>query len=142
MSKIEISSADNQYFTSYFDEELKLYEIIWHKASENIEDEEYKKLMLEDRNVVLEKCDEIHFTLINIKNRLDTMTPDLQEWASENITGHTLKKYQILKIAVVTSEDFGTQFSIEQALEEDEIEDGVIRYFQNEQDAKAWLLGL
>lgn len=140
MSVVKISDDRNPYFTSSFDEDLKLYEIVWHAASENMEEEEYKLLMLEDRDKVLTKYTQLNFILINLEERLDTMSPELQEWATENITVAVFKKYNIIKIAIVNSKDFATQFSLEQAIEEDGMSDEITRYFDNQENARTWLL--
>lgn len=141
MSRLKISSNDNQYFTSYFDEELKLYEIVWHEASQDMEEEEYKQLLLNDKEG-LYIYPQINFVLINLQNRLDTMSPELQEWSTKNIAPFFLEKSTHLKVAVVRSKDFSTQFSLEQALEEDNTpeEKAVTKHFENEQEAREWIL--
>ncbi|OJJ21522.1 hypothetical protein BKI52_13340 [marine bacterium AO1-C] len=141
MSKVKISNPDNPYFTSHFDEELKLYELVWHEASQDMEDEEYKQYMLNDRNN-LAKYEKINFVFINLQHRLDTMAPHLQEWSSENIAPFFLEKSTKLKVAVVRSQDFTTQFSLEQAFEEDNVsEDAVLtKHFDEELAAREWLL--
>ncbi|EAY28234.1 hypothetical protein [Microscilla marina] len=140
MAKITLSN--NQYFESSFDQELKLYELIWHKASEAIEDDEYKALMNADRDKVLQECDKLNYIVINIKERMDTMSPELQEWSTAAISSQIFSKYNVLKIAVIASKDFYTQVSVEQAIEEDNINEGVVRYFEDEQQATEWILGL
>ncbi|HAS39311.1 MAG TPA: hypothetical protein DCS93_02475 [Microscillaceae bacterium] len=141
MSKVKISAAENLYFTSYFDVDLKLYEIVWHEASQDMEEEEYKKYLLNEKST-LAKYKQINLVLVNLQNRLDTMSPELQEWSSANIAPFFLEKITKLKIAVVRSQDFSTQFSLEQAFEEDSVSEdiAITRHFDNEQMAKEWLL--
>ena len=141
MSKVKISTINNPYFTSYFDEDLKFYEIVWHEASQDIEDEEYKQLMLQETKE-LSKYEQINLVLVNLQNRLDTMSPDLQEWSSENIAPFFLEKITKLKTAVIKSKDFTTQFSLEQAFEEDDVSEEIalVKHFEDEQEAREWLL--
>jgi len=141
MSIIKVSSKDNIYFTSHFDKDLKLYEIVWHEASQDIEEDEYIKFMIHERNE-LAKYEVINFVLINLLNRLDTMSPDLQEWSTENIAPFFLNKSTYLKVAVIRSKDFSTQFSLEQAIEEDNTpeEKAITKHFDDEQEAREWLL--
>jgi len=141
MSKVTISTKDNPYFTSCFDEDLKFYEIVWHEKSQDMEDNEYKQLMLHEKKE-LAKYEQINLVLVNLENRLDTMAPELQEWSSENIASFFLEKITRLKTAVVKSKDFTTQFSLEQAFEEDGVTEDIalIKHFDNEQEAREWLL--
>ncbi len=141
MSKVRISSEANQYFTSHFDEQLKLYEIVWHEASQDIKEKEYEQFFLRERDL-LAKYNKINFVLVNLKNRLDTLPPDLQEWSTKHITPLFIAKSTELKVAIVRSQDFSTQFSIEQALEEDDLneEEVKIQYFEEEEAAREWLL--
>ncbi len=138
---IQLSNQRNQFFTSYFDEDLKLYEIVWHTESEKMDDEEYKVLMLNDRDLLGSKYNQINYVIINLINRLHTMPPELQDWSSTTISP-TFVRLGTSKVAVIRSKDFTTQFSLEQAMEEDQAAEGVVAYFDNEQEARAWLLGL
>lgn len=138
---IQLSDNNNKYFTSYFDEDLKLYEIVWHKESEKMEDEEYKKLMTRDRDLLSQNYSKINYVIINIVQRLHTMSPELQDWSSATISP-TFVELGTSKVAIIRSKDFSTQFSLEQAMEEDQAAEGVVEYFDNDEEAKQWLLGL
>ncbi|EAY24987.1 hypothetical protein [Microscilla marina] len=142
MSTVQLSDESNKYFSSFYDEELKLYELVWHKASEYMEEHEYKALMQADRDKVLKNYEQLNFILINLTERLDTMSPELQEWSSKNVSVYIFEKYNILKVAVVNSRDFSTQFSLEQALEEDKESENITKYFDKAEDAKAWLFNV
>ena len=138
---VQLSAKSNKYFTSYFDEDVKLYEIVWHAESERMDDHEYQDLMILDRNVLKNKYNKVNYVLINLVNRLHTMSPELQDWSSATISP-TFAQLGTTKVAIIRSKDFSTQFSLEQAMEEDKAAEGVVAYFDNEQDARAWLLGL
>lgn len=142
MSIVQLSDENNKYFSSYYDEDLKLYELVWHKASEYMEEHEYKALMQADRDKVLKNYDQLNYILINLTERLDTMSPELQEWASENVSSHIFEQYDVLKVAIINSKDFSTQFSLEQAVEEDNVSEEMTQYFDDEEAAKAWLFNI
>ncbi len=142
MSIVQLSDKGNRYFSSYYDEDLKLYELVWHKASEYMEEHEYKALMRADRDKVMQNYDQLNYILINLTERLDTMSPELQEWSSEHVSAHIFEKYQVIKIAIINSKDFSTQFSLEQAVEEDNVDEDMTQYFDEEDAAKAWLLNI
>ncbi|OJJ21523.1 hypothetical protein BKI52_13345 [marine bacterium AO1-C] len=144
MPRVQLSAPDNRYFTSYFDEELKLYEIVWHEESEKMDEEEYKALMLNDRDLLTQYYHKVNYIIINLVHRLHTMSPELQDWSSAHISPTFVNHLGVFKVAVVNSKDFSTQFSIEQALEEDNVTEEMvkIRYFDEEQEARSWLLGL
>lgn len=138
---IQLSENSNKHFTSYFDEALKLYEIVWHKESEKLDDEVYKVLMLRDRDIIRKNYNRINYVVINLVNRLHTMSPELQDWSSATISP-TFVELGTSKVAIIRSKDFSTQFSLEQAMEEDQAAEGVVEYFDNDEEAKQWLLGL
>jgi hypothetical protein len=98
--------------------------------------------MRADRDKVMQNYEQLNYILINLTERLDTMSPELQEWASEHVSAHIFEKYKVIKIAIINSKDFSTQFSLEQAVEEDNVADDMTQYFDEEDAAKAWLLNI
>lgn len=142
MARVKLSSDSNKYFTSYFDEDIKLYSLIWHSASEDIQEDEYKELLKQNTQALFKQSNQVNYILINVKERLDTMAPELQEWSTKYISAPLLEKYDVQKVAVIRSQDFSTQFSIEQAIEEDNVDESLVRYFDDEQEAHKWFLGL
>lgn len=142
MARVKLSNDSNKYFTSYFDEDIKLYSLIWHSASEDIQEDEYKELLKQNTQTLFKQSNQVNYILINVKERLDTMAPELQEWSTKYISAPLLEKYDVQKVAVIRSQDFSTQFSIEQAIEEDNVDESLVRYFDDEQEAHNWFLGL
>lgn len=142
MSKIQLS--DSKYVIAYYDEDLNLFEQTWLEESEDMEDEEYKSLQL-DMHSIADSIDNIRFDLLLLDNRnfLFSMSPELQEWQAVNISSK-LTKYcpnpEAMKIAVIVSSDFISQLSIEQALEEEEGTEQGTKYFEDEGEARDWLM--
>ncbi|WP_299458394.1 STAS/SEC14 domain-containing protein [uncultured Microscilla sp.] len=140
MPRIKLSDDDNKYFTSYFDEELNMYELFWSKESEDMEDEEYKVLMETQVKQILDNNYSTEIFLLDNREFLFSMSPDLQEWQANEIFAKMVTKQ--VKIAVLVSSDFIAQLSIEQAMEEDENAGQTTKYFEEEQEAREWILGL
>lgn len=140
MARIKLSKDDNKYFDSHFDEDLNLYELFWNEISEDMEDDEYKDLMREQRDTVIENGHTIEFFLLDNREFLFSMSPDLQEWQANEIFVKMVTPE--VKIAVLVSSDFIAQLSIEQAIEEHDNAGETTRYFDDEQEAREWILGL
>ena len=140
MARVKLSKEDNKYFTSYFDEDLDMYELFWNAESEHMEDEEYQSLMQEQRDAVIANNYTIEFFLLDNREFLFSMSPDLQEWQANEIFAKMVTKE--VKIAVMVSSDFIAQLSIEQAIEEDDNAGETSKYFEDEQEAREWILGL
>ncbi|HAS39313.1 MAG TPA: hypothetical protein DCS93_02485 [Microscillaceae bacterium] len=145
MSKVTI--IENKYTSIFFDEDLELYEQYWYPESEDMEEEEYKETI----TYMLEYITEKNYVLLNylLDNRdfLFSMSPEMQEWQASNVASVLVKLLekqgqspQDIKTAIITSEDFISQLSIEQAMEENEVSELTTRYFEDEQEAREWLL--
>lgn len=71
------------------------------------------------------------------------MSPALQEWQNDNVGKKVVEALgDYPKTAFIQSEDFITQLSFEQTMDETDETSGLVRYFDNELDAKSWLLGV
>ncbi|EAY25403.1 hypothetical protein [Microscilla marina] len=142
--RIQTSSKDNTYFEAFLDEDLKLYELYWLEGSEDMTDQEYVTLLTHQFDIVL-KNDHIKDTqsfcqLLDNRFNFFTMSPELQEWQNEYVGKaifDTLGYYP--KTAFIQSEDFITQLSFEQSMEETNETNGMVKYFDNVEDAKLWL---
>jgi hypothetical protein len=97
--------------------------------------------MLEDRDQVL-SYPEVDFFLLDNRNFLFSMSPALQEWSASEVTSKMFAKNPNIRTAVLVSSDFISQLSIEQALEEDAETIQTTKYFEDEQEAREWILGL
>lgn len=143
--RVNLSTASNKYFEAYFNNDLGLYELYWQEASQNMTDEEYKKLMSQQLQAMYELnlFPNWQYQLLDNRLNLFTMSPELQEWQNEHIGKPMLKELgDYPKTAFIQSEDFITQLSFEQTLDETEETNGMVRYFDNVAEAKSWLLGV
>lgn len=68
-----------------------------------------------------------------------TISPKLQEWTNKHIFTFSLS-IGLDKAAFVVSEDFISQLSIEQTMDENEGKKFKTKYFTNKEDARNWIL--
>lgn len=139
---MKVTIVESKFCSIYFDEDLQLYEQYWHKESEDMEDDDYKKIHIEWVSKLVENQYDIAFFLLDNRENNFSMSPELQEWQAENILAKVLENLPSpdVKVAILQSEDFISQLSIEQAMEENQEADETTRYFDNEVEAKEWLL--
>ncbi|WP_045114620.1 hypothetical protein [Microscilla marina] len=143
--KVQISTESNKYFTAYFDVDLCLIEVYWQEESSDMTDDDYKELM---GGVIQRMLDNnylplLRYQLLDNRSNLFTMSPELQEWQNEHVGKKVVEAIgDYPKTAFIQSEDFITQLSFEQTMEETDETSGLVRYFDNVIDAKSWLLGV
>ena len=143
--RITLSTTSNKYFEAYFNKDFGLYELYWLEASKDMTDDEYKKLMSQQLQAMHESNLFGIWEYQLLDNRLNffTMSPELQEWQNEHIGTPMLQELgDYPKTAFIQSEDFITQLSFEQTLDETDETAGMVRYFDNVAEAKSWLLGV
>ncbi len=144
MSKVTIT--ENKFCTIQIDEELELYEQVWHPASEEMEENEYKEIHSSMVTYIKDNYSQapLYWLLDNRSNNY-SISPELQEWHAQNVFGQLaqiLQHPERLKIAFLVSEDFITQLSNEQTIEEHKETEKGTRYFTEEQEAREWLYGI
>lgn len=95
------------------------------------------------RNHLLGKAYAPHLFFLDNRLNFFVISPELQQWHAKNIStqiAKTLPNPELLKVAIVVSEDFISQLSIEQTLEEHATTGEISRYFEDECEAREWLL--
>lgn len=139
--RISLLENESKYLEAFYDVDLEMVELYWKESSEHMEDHEYQTLTKELLNNVNGR--KISNQLLDNRQFLFSMSPALQEWSEKEISSKMFAQNPEVRVAVLTSQDFITQLSIEQAIEEDNnSSDENVRYFEDEQEAKEWLLGL
>lgn len=144
MTRVQISTEDNKYFTSHYNHHLQLFEQVWHEESKNMEDDHYKSFIQHNIYTLdsIEDCNVERYYLDNRENFF-TLSPELQSWHANNIAfkiPEYSKDPQNIKIALVVSSDFISQLSIEQTMEEDQTMEDTTKYFDSKEEAMEWLL--
>lgn len=140
MSWIKLSTDDNIFFTARYNSEFHLVEHVWHKESERMSEEEYKQNFLAMIDNLPENCTPKRY-LLDHRDFLFSIVPELQEWHDKNVFAKAQTvdaDFKTSKIAIVTTDDFVAQLSIEQAMKEGELTENT-RYFDNEVAAHEWL---
>lgn len=125
----------SDYISIHYSEEESLLERHWKPSSTGIDDEQFKKEMLQ----VLEAAKKYQpiRVLGDTKNFFYVILPEMQEWLDEHVYAQ-LGNHGVQKMAFVNSEDFYAQLSVEQSIGESS-KNYQIQYFGSEEEAKAWL---
>lgn len=132
----------DRYLDVFYESNQKLIEFYWKKATTEMTEAEYRMVMsdLVDTFVaksVVKKWQVSHLLLDN-RDFLFTMSPKLQEWQANKIFKN-VTELGVKKCAIIMSQDFVAQFSIEQTIEEDERTHMITKYFDSVDDARVWL---
>lgn len=109
----------------------------WFKTTAEMTDEQYKNDMLKFSELAVLHKPQYH--LIKSVNFLYTITVEMQEWTDNTIFPQLIKA-GIKKIGFLVSAELISQLSIEQALDEENASAFAVKYFDDENEAKKWLL--
>lgn len=137
---------EDKYCLAYFDQDEAFFEEYWYKETGNLNDESFKEVITNVSTLIDGQEYESIKSLLDNRDFMFSISPELQEWHAEFITTKTLAcitKPELNKTAIVVSSDFITQLSIEQTLDEnDDINNnyGITRYFTDIEEARSWLM--
>lgn len=134
----------DSYYTAYFDEEKVQYEIYWHKQTQYLTDESFKEVISEMACLLEGKQYPMVRYLLDNRDFLFNISPDLQAWHANHIGAKVLSFSEaplLNKTAIVASSGFISQLSIEQTMDENKKTSayGATRYFDILEEAKDWL---
>lgn len=141
---MKVTISENKFCSIYIDPDINLYEQYWHKESVDMKEDDYKRIHSYMAQYLIENKYTPYSFLLDNRENFFTMSPTLQEWQAVHVLGKIVANSpnpERLKTAILVSQDFITQLSIEQSLSENSISEEVSRYFYSEQKAKEWLLG-
>lgn len=127
----------NEYWIMLYEKESELLIQFWSSNTENMSAELFKSELINYLEIVKEYQ----------PKRLLSYSPDFfypispkeQEWIDKNIIPPTFS-LGLRYVAVVIPQEFISNLSVQQTMEEPEASKLVTRYFDNEEDAKKWLL--
>jgi hypothetical protein len=125
----------NQFIAISIDKEAKLLQAVWSKESGKIDETFFR--FVNEKYVEYAQTYTIEFALIDTINFQYTIRPELQEWVANTILP-SLIGAGWRKIAFMMSDDFVTQLSVEQTMEERELPFDV-KYFSDTAKALNWL---
>ena len=119
-----------------FDNETKIFKLLWKPETENMTDDEFKEIMLKF-------VDEFHRKPTGGIHQMQemgfTISPELQEWVDENVSKPAWEA-GAKKIAFVLSSNIFASVSAEQTAEQEITSKMEVQYFDNEDEAMKWLL--
>jgi len=126
---------DSEYLTLKHDHKRKIIFRHWKPDSEDMNEKTFKAEML--RLLELVRQYRPRFLLGDTKNFNFVILPDVQEWCDELVYSE-FGKLGVKKMAMVTSDDYYAQLSVEQAIEESP-KYYEIKYFYTQEDGIKWL---
>ncbi len=127
----------SQFLNIFYEEDISLMTEIFTEKTENITEKCYKKMMLD----ILECIKKYKPTklIVDLKKFMFIIVPKLQEWQDKNIVPE-ISKCSASIAAYIVSEDFFSQMSIEQTVEEKESKKNfTVKYFEDIKKARKWI---
>ncbi len=124
----------SNYLTITYDS--LLMELDWTEKTFDMSSDDYKSEMLEYVKALKEYRPEQ--VLINAQKAGYIISPELQEWANENVIKVAIS-CGLKRTAILVSKDYISQLSIEQTFDEDTQQVVKRRFFDDRNAAIAWL---
>ncbi len=130
---------DNKFYQIYYDPDNNLIEYRWGNAILDLNEDEYKDILLEAYNFLFDT--NVLYLIQNFKNAIYPVTPEFQEWLAAYITKNIYEKIGIKRIAFVMPEDFLSRIGVELLIKRAQAETPTIvrRYFDNLENAITWI---
>ena len=128
---------ENKYYkVQIFDDIL---EIKWFPTIEELDEEEYKKLLYKTHAYLLDY--DYSKLLENTQDFFYPLTQDLIDWIKEEITLGIFKRSKLKKMAYVMPKDILSKLGVENLIEQARLEyPYIVRlFFDNRKDAVNWL---
>lgn len=119
-----------------YDEQKGLFKHTWNDQTENMDDEEYKALVLLVNDLAYQVDAPLH--LVDTSEFNFSISPAVQEWVAEKVFPMIAAK-KVKKLAFMVSKDLFSQVSIEQFVQENKHAVVQTMYFDDEQQALQWL---
>lgn len=139
---MRVPIVESKYLSIYIDEEQKLYEQFWYAESEYMSQDDYQRLHLAwVQKMVKYKYDLRYFYLDNRVNYY-VISEALQQWHAQYVYTPILENLPHLdkvKTAIIVSEDFLSQLSIELTIKIKEEVNQMTYYFSDSNEARSWL---
>jgi len=114
----------------------KSYFKVVRLSSEELDEEDYKTLMLEWREQIEYYKPQIQ--MVNYLNYYKAIPPHMQIWINDNLVKPSFEA-GLKKVAFIISRDLYVQISVEQTMQEAAGKKFSVKYFDNEIDAEKWL---
>jgi hypothetical protein len=126
-----------KYYSLKYDEKEDIVELIWHEASEEIDDDIFFNIQRAYNKMLV--GNKAKKTMIDLRGLLFAIRPSLQEEVSAELYPKAIAA-GLCRVAIINSPELITQLSAEQLMEEDESGTFITHYFDNEDSARDWLI--
>jgi len=123
--------------STVFINEKSYFSLVWKESTVEMTDEEYKNQVLLYKDFVEQT--QPFAAYINTQKFLYTIDPETQEWINTHVFPATVEA-GLRRMAILISEDFFGQLSVEQTMTENPELGFSTYFFEYEQKAIEWLL--
>lgn len=125
------------YFSVVWDEANEMFEYVFNEKTVNMTVKQYVAELTVFINLVKKyKPKRVFGDMVNF---MLAIPPDTQEWVNANLFS-VYHEIGFKKIAILLSEEFIASLSIQQTMEEDKTHSFQTQFFDNKENAMAWLL--
>ncbi len=130
------SIYESEYQNYTLDLDNRYLQAHWSTTSEMMDDDDFKHEM----EIELKYVEEHKITkyLIDTLNFRFVITPALQTWTDKHVNKR-LDELGLQRLAYIVSQDFISQLSIKQTMNESEKQNYETRFFTSKEDAETWL---
>lgn len=126
---------ENKHLSIDYISERSFFKVV-RLSSEPLDDDSYKKLMLEWRTQI--EFYKPALQMVNYLNFYKPIPPYMQIWINDNLVRPAFE-VGLKKVAFIISRDLYVQVSLEQTMQEEAGKKLSVKYFDNELDADNWL---
>lgn len=130
---------ESQYCEISYYPENQMLSHTWFPSTETMRDAEFKEIVEEWLELVIKYEIKVH--LLDSLNLRFPVSPDVQDWMASIIVKQAVES-GLQKMAIILPDEFISQLSTSQAIEENNMQAGLkSQYFNNQEEGFKWLLG-
>ncbi|OJJ23240.1 hypothetical protein BKI52_02480 [marine bacterium AO1-C] len=131
----------NNFLNAFIDKDSSLLTIVWLPSTYEMSGEHFQSIFMKIAEFIEEN--KIKYWMGYTKDFAFIVPPDLQEWAAQDFNRRVLQA-GLKRMAMIVPSDIIANVGVKQSIEEMErhqnIETIETRYFDDDQQAKEWLL--
>lgn len=127
----------NPFGTNTVNLEHKLMTQTWHNENAEMEDEDFKEIMIACRDLIVQH--QLERVLVDARQINYVTVPKMQKWINHEIGAHVMHYNK--KIAFVMPRDLFEQIAIRQSMDDmEKSEEDNTKYFEDIAGAMEWLM--
>lgn len=127
----------SKYVTHALDEKSSIMFTYWLSETHEMTEEEYKVEALTQKELM--ETHKVKYQYADIQSFAFTISLELQEWTNHNVFVDRYEEYE--KTAIIISQDYIAQLSVELTIDENSYVPVNVKYFAEKEKAMNWLLG-